>query len=556
MDCRISARATFPRLTRRFITGALLGTALLLAIPLGTAMGKPPAPSGSCSFSSGVTTCVAVAAEVLDHTESPTLAAVACADANGDPSTQTRTRTDQVFRTDTTTTRYSGKGEKPANVLSTSMSSTYRVVQGTIVLGPCDDVTAPATTITAGPASPTTATTASLSFESDEPSSTFACSLDGSAFTACTSPHELADLSLGVHTFRVRATDVAGNTDETAAARSWTVVVAPVVTITDGPSGTTNSPVATFTFSGTQVGTYTCQLDDGAFTSCSSPRQIFGLTAGEHAFTVKLTNANGTATDTRGWTIEANLPICAAAITGFSQLPNGHLEFLGTDLNCASMVGHAYAPTHGTCNEGGSSGYSRPTGGFTSPAIVSWTDTRVVIDDPYRAGMWSVCAMVYGQFDGLLYDDEKRFDSEDFVLGPDPINVTLSGTTTNGLHLEGMVTSTDVFPSALAGATFTADFTHPPVSPGNCTTATGTWTYSGSGGTLVHFAPRTTSGALYANFCMTSTGIGRYNGMAKVIPTAGDLLTSSSQDIGFQFEYDQATGTVSGYQYGRFVFTT
>jgi hypothetical protein len=88
------------------------------------------------------------------------------------------------------------------------------------------DTTPPDTTITAGPAegSTTTQAAASFSFSSTEnPGAAFQCSLDGGAFSACTSPQAYSNLSDTSHTFQVRAIDVAGNADPTPASRTWTV---------------------------------------------------------------------------------------------------------------------------------------------------------------------------------------------------------------------------------------------------------------------------------------------------------------------------------------------
>jgi hypothetical protein len=85
------------------------------------------------------------------------------------------------------------------------------------------DTIAPDTTISAGPANPTTAVTAMFSFSSSEAGGAFECKLDSGAWTACTSPKSYSGLSIGTHTFRVRATDLAGNTDPTPATFSWTI---------------------------------------------------------------------------------------------------------------------------------------------------------------------------------------------------------------------------------------------------------------------------------------------------------------------------------------------
>lgn len=90
----------------------------------------------------------------------------------------------------------------------------------------------PQTAITSGPSGATNSTSASFSFVSSETGSTFRCSLDGAAFTACSSPKSYSGLTDGSHTLSVRATDVAGNVDSTPASRAWTVeTVAPTGTV-------------------------------------------------------------------------------------------------------------------------------------------------------------------------------------------------------------------------------------------------------------------------------------------------------------------------------------
>src|SRR5215218_7804122 len=84
------------------------------------------------------------------------------------------------------------------------------------------DTTPPETTITNSSVSGTTAT---FDFFSNETSSTFKCKLVGqdSTRTTCTSPKTYTDLTAGTkYTFKVWATDAAGNIDPTPATRTFT----------------------------------------------------------------------------------------------------------------------------------------------------------------------------------------------------------------------------------------------------------------------------------------------------------------------------------------------
>lgn len=163
------------------------------------------------------------------------------------------------------------------------------------------DTAPPSTTITSGPPSFTKNTTAAFGFTSSEAGSTFTCRLDGAAlFTACTTPKTYTGLADGVHSFRVRATDSANNTDATPATRSFTVDTNPPnTTITSGPSGTITNRTATFGFNSSESNShFQCRLDAAAFSACLSPKSYGGLADGNHAFRARAIDRAGNADPT------------------------------------------------------------------------------------------------------------------------------------------------------------------------------------------------------------------------------------------------------------------
>ncbi len=161
------------------------------------------------------------------------------------------------------------------------------------------DATPPHTSVTSGPAEGSTTSdfTPTFAFSSTEVDSVFECKVDSGSFANCASPQTTTPLADGPHTFQVRATDLASNTDPGPVARHFTVdTVAPNTTITSGPGAgsTIADSTPTFRFASDEGGaSFECKLDGGAFGACASPRTISKLTDGPHAFAVRAVDAGG-----------------------------------------------------------------------------------------------------------------------------------------------------------------------------------------------------------------------------------------------------------------------
>jgi DNA-binding beta-propeller fold protein YncE len=86
------------------------------------------------------------------------------------------------------------------------------------------DTTPPQTTIDKGPKKKSRKKKAKFSFSSSEPGSTFECKFDKKAFASCTPPTKLKKLKPKKHKFQVRATDAAGNVDQSPAVKKFKVL--------------------------------------------------------------------------------------------------------------------------------------------------------------------------------------------------------------------------------------------------------------------------------------------------------------------------------------------
>jgi CSLREA domain-containing protein len=160
------------------------------------------------------------------------------------------------------------------------------------------DITAPETTITLAskPVNPTNVTSATFAFTAsdNEPGTlTFQCALDTGAYGACDSgAKNYPTLIEGAHTFYVKATDVAGNTDATPDEYTWFVdLTPPTTTIDTKPASRTKSTAAVFAFSGTDTHTATvtfeCSLNGVAFSTCTSNHDFGPVAAGNRTFAVR-----------------------------------------------------------------------------------------------------------------------------------------------------------------------------------------------------------------------------------------------------------------------------
>ncbi len=179
------------------------------------------------------------------------------------------------------------------------------------------DTTPPTTSITSSPSNPSNDPNPSFGFSANE-SASFQCSLDGSAFSACTSPKSYSGLGEGSHTFQVKGTDTVGNAGSPAS-YTWAIdTTAPTISLTSPANSDTRAELPTFRgTAGTAGGdssTVTVEVFSGA-SPTGSPVQTLATTAGTGgAYSVLASSPLGAGT----YTARAR-QADAAGNTGFSS---------------------------------------------------------------------------------------------------------------------------------------------------------------------------------------------------------------------------------------------
>jgi hypothetical protein len=106
----------------------------------------------------------------------------------------------------------------------------------------------------------------------------FTCSLDGAAFTTCTSPKTVSGLPEGDHTFKVKGS-AAATTPPPPISDTWAVDLTPPTTVvTQKPAPLSNSTTATFAFNSPDTtATFQCSLNGSPSQPCTSPVTYTGL---------------------------------------------------------------------------------------------------------------------------------------------------------------------------------------------------------------------------------------------------------------------------------------
>jgi hypothetical protein len=223
------------------------------------------------------------------------------------------------------------------------------------------DATPPDTSIDSGPSGTTSSAAATFSFSSTKPGSTFACSLDGTAATSCTSPTTYSGLADGPHTFSVAATDPAGMTDATPATRGWTIdTTPPAAPVITGPADGSAVAGSTVTVQGNAEAAATVEVFDGGVSqgttvadgSGSWSETLGGVTEGQHVLTAQATDAAGNVSPTSGSVTVTDTRIPAAPV--ITAPPDGTVE--ATDaftVSGTSEAGVTIELFDGTSSQGG-----------------------------------------------------------------------------------------------------------------------------------------------------------------------------------------------------------
>ena len=122
---------------------------------------------------------------------------------------------------------------------------------------------------------------------------------------------------------------------------------APTTQITSGPTGLVRSTSASFSFGSNYLqATYQCRMDSGAWTSCTTPYGVTGLSQGAHTFSVRATDRFGYTEEPkqRKFTVDTVAPAAPsvtapASPTAATQPELAFTGEAGATFECATDTG-------------------------------------------------------------------------------------------------------------------------------------------------------------------------------------------------------------------------
>ena len=228
------------------------------------------------------------------------------------------------------------------------------------------------------------------------PINMFECSLDGGAYVQCNSPHDIANLADGNHSFSVRGRDNAGNMSAPIT-YNWLIDTGlPTIAFVETPDPITNEVNANFQISvqdnagGSGIDRNECRLDAGNYQPCNVAFSYNNLAEGNHVVMARTIDRAGNVSPvvSYNWVIDTTKPTVQIVSTPDNPTNevDANFEFNGNDVGSGieSYQCRIDGGSYGNCNspqtysgltEGTHNFYVRAidrAGNISDPATYVW----------------------------------------------------------------------------------------------------------------------------------------------------------------------------------------
>lgn len=333
------------------------------------------------------------------------------------------------------------------------------------------DITPPSLVITSHPPLLTNSISAAIGFNVNDSNGSgigiIQCNLNATSWVDCTTLNNFI-LGSGSHQIQARVFDIAGNVSTTQSF-AWTVdTTAPIVNISGKPASITNSQNGIFIFSATENGggaiaSFECALDGGAFTACSSPKSLTGLTAGSHTVQIRAIDTAGNIglANSYSWVIDLTTPeafISSNPVSITNQTnatftfsantpPDGAIIGYECKLNTATWSACSSPQTYSSLQEGQHTFFVRSidnNNNVSTPVSYSWSldTTNPVVSissTPTMLNNSTVASFTFAASDsggGMVIEMKCKLDSEVYSTCSSPMNIS---SLAQGIHTYSII---------------------------------------------------------------------------------------------------------------------